>query len=403
MLDVYSKAYLVIAANHAGNSAQGIFHVRSPRPSALTDVPGYGKDVHAQLISNQDQHDWNQRGFGEEPLSQRGWALQERVIARRVLHYNTKQIYFECDQGVIGEDGSVQDRRFCPIRELRPNKAPGRSIFGGHYDIWNNLIATYGSRSLTKNTDKLPAMSGLTAMFRDRLQAKYIAGLWDKALIEGLAWQGLGRESSQAATPGEYIGPSWSWASYAGTAATGLRAGWESVAEILDWHVELKTEANPYGEVRSAWLRIRGPIVPLFSVGENPHKQKDHEIERQRAGLPPHPLMRTAYSSDTQCHIVKLDHDDLASSGEWESMDLQVLLLGGYKRSHGADEQLDEEPGREEETDDLAEPHYGLVVAKADTDQSRDEMKRFGWVFLPTKEAERIRREETNWRTVVLV
>lgn len=376
--------------------------MRSPRPSALIDVPGYGKGVHAQLILNQDEHDWNRRVFEQEPLCRRGWALQERVIARRVLHYNTKQLYFECDMGVIGEDGSTQYIRPCAIRELRPKMKTWGSIFGNDYDLWNNLIATYGSRNLTKTTDKLPAMSGLATIFRDKLQAKYIAGLWDKALIEGLAWQGLGKRGPQAATPDEYIGPSWSWASYAGVAATGLRRGWKSLAEILDWHVELKTEANPYGEIQGAWLRIRGPIVPLFTVRGNASGDEDYESKRQLVGLAPHPRMRTAYSDDdTEGHIITLDYNDLAFSGGWESLDLQVLLLGGYKRSDGADEQIDEEPGLEAETDEGS--HYGLVIAKADTDQSRDEMKRVGWTFLPTKEAERIRREEANWQTVVLV
>jgi len=40
-----------------------------------------------------------------EPPSKRGWCLQERLLSRRVLHYATSQMFWECTHGILSEDG----------------------------------------------------------------------------------------------------------------------------------------------------------------------------------------------------------------------------------------------------------------------------------------------------------
>lgn len=41
----------------------------------------------------------------DQPLSSRGWTLQERLLAPRVVHYADDQIYFECDTEIQSECG----------------------------------------------------------------------------------------------------------------------------------------------------------------------------------------------------------------------------------------------------------------------------------------------------------
>jgi len=151
MMDLYSNAYLVVAANHAKNDSEGCFHNRPARPKSKINLPELG-DICAQLLYPGDE--WGVRGpdFEEEPLSRRGWTLQERVLARRILHYNTRQIYLECNHGVISEDGSSFEHRYCcdlndlnETKEPRPRKGYNSQLSPEH-TMWNSLLWSYGRR-----------------------------------------------------------------------------------------------------------------------------------------------------------------------------------------------------------------------------------------------------------------
>ena len=40
--------------------------------------------------------------LAREPLSRRGWVLQERLLSPRTLHYSEGQMYWECQNCVLG-------------------------------------------------------------------------------------------------------------------------------------------------------------------------------------------------------------------------------------------------------------------------------------------------------------
>lgn len=264
MVDVYSNAHIVIAANRSDDSNGGVFHSRAARPNTVFKLPGGEDDLHAMLLFQSDQAmAYTATEFLDEPLTGRGWALQERVLAKRVIHYNDRQIYFECDQGIFAEDGSHQKERRCrlndrlsPSRESPPTSGSLRD-YEEDLRVWYALVWAYGTRKLSRPTDKLPAFSGLARLFHRRLGGQYVAGLWSKALMEGLAWQGL--DERAPTSKDHYIGPSWSWTSYAGIGASGLSPGWVDVADVLDWHVDLKHEANPFGELKVPGCASEGP------------------------------------------------------------------------------------------------------------------------------------------------
>lgn len=384
MRDIYSNAYLVIAANHARDSSEGCFHERPARPASKVNLPDLG-EAYAQLLYPGDE--WTQSGVGfeEEPLSGRGWALQERVLARRILHYNTRQIFLECNHGIVGEDGCRFEERYCcNLSDLEKAKEPdsrkgSSEQLSLEHTIWKSLLWCYGQRKLTVATDKLPAMSGIAKLLKSHLEAQYIAGLWSNMLIEGLAWQGIGRRAPSSTT--EYTGPSWSWASYDGIAATGLRGDWEDVAKIKDWHVELQSEENPFGSVRNAWIRIHGPLAEL-----KPSEKEltEHEAILKEIGRTPLPRLRTRYSDNEVGNQVTPDHDAIRESGGWRELNMQVLILVQKK-----------------DPDDKANDIlcYGLVIAPAGDGR----MKRVGWMFLQDEEANNILEDKECWRDVTLV
>jgi hypothetical protein len=398
MINVYSNAHVVIAANHAKDASVGCFHARQPRPESTIMLSRFSEDVgnkfavQAMLLLPGEEHGSMPRGFDLEPLSTRGWALQERVLAKRVLHYNTQKMYFECNHGIESEDGHRVEQRLCSLRESTHTELEGIDR-----KLWNRLLWTYGDRKLTKPTDKLPAMSGLAKLFEQRLRAKYVAGLWSNDLIEGLAWQGLGSKRQFSELSDTYTGPSWSWANYDGIAVTGRERGFEDIAEIKDWSVEVKTDANPYGEVKDAWILIRAPMTKLrpSSLEIN-----DHEVRLGRAGLQPHPRMCTRYSEDENGTIVVLDHRETEKSGEWRLRDLELLLLRAYpeKRIEG----MDGKPNSSEQGDRFSH-FYCLVVQKVDGNQDTERRRRVGWMFVGEDEGAKVRVSEENWATITLV
>jgi len=402
MIDIYSNAHIVIAVNHAKDSSVGCFHDRPPRATCLVEIPGYTGKMHAVLLYTNDEWKIMNGEFQGEALTERGWALQERVLARRILHYNTRQMYFECDHGLVGEYGCNGKNRF----NIDLEKAD--------IDEWHNLLWAYGNRKLTKATDKLPAMSGLARLFEKRLKAQYVAGLWSTNLIEGLAWQCLGKEKQAMAQDGKYIGPSWSWAGFDGIAATGKRKGWKDIAEVQEWNVQLKTEANPYGEITGAWIRIHAPLIRLVHSEE---EVTEHEIRLRRAGLQPFPRFRTPHSDEDQ--VVSLDNAHSLKSEEWRSWNIQVLILGGYPYRHGnwgKDQMISKEPEDEKKENKVVEEEnssgedlipqtfglcFGLVLDNRGTENQG--VKRVGWMFLNSEEVAKAIEEKKDWSTVKLI
>ncbi|KAI7783421.1 hypothetical protein LA080_011982 [Diaporthe eres] len=401
MVDVYSNAHVVIAANRSDDCNGGIFHSRMARPETTFKLPGGADHVQAMLLFQSDQRvAFTATEFLGEPLTRRGWALQERVLAKRVIHYNTRQVYFECDQGIFAEDGSHKKERYCRLNDrLAPsleiptgNSSASLPDYEADLRIWDALVWGYGRRKLSKPTDRLPAISGLARLFHKRFGGQYVAGIWSKAMMEGLAWQGLGERAP--ASQDQYIGPSWSWASYAGIGAMGPNPGWVDIADILDWHVDLKHEANPFGEVEDAWVRIRGPAIQLR---HSTLESNEHEARLGRAEMRPLPRVCTPYSESENGTIMKTDHADVTTTSEWKEWPIEVLLLGGYKEERGQ-----ESDSADDDADKAMSSLYGLVIRGAG-DKQTGKMQRIGWMFLDGKEGSKIREDEKNWKTVTLV
>lgn len=142
-------------------------------------------------------------------------------------------MYFECEDGTVAEDGSRHPVRPCPLTE-DPNLSETERRDEASKQ-WDELIEAFGQRSLSKATDKLPAMSGLAKVFEKRLGGpKSIASLWSSDLIRGLAWHCLDSQKPFA----QYTGPSWSWAGFRGVPRNRSREEeWTDSAEVRGWSV----------------------------------------------------------------------------------------------------------------------------------------------------------------------
>ncbi|KAE8370332.1 heterokaryon incompatibility protein-domain-containing protein [Aspergillus caelatus] len=290
MGSIYANAYLCISATSATSSTEGLVPLRTSRPSVRlphmnNNCRGY---IDACLLPS--QFEFYKRDFlnlDNEPLSRRAWAFQERLFSRRSLLFASDKVYFVCERGFISEDGIEL------IDEHRDNyrdRHPYRSITDlGKYGpltpdtarfLWYDLVRLYSRRSMTYPSDKLPAMSGIAKEYAKVLGNAYVAGLWREFLVDELAW--LPWEQCTAAS--EYRAPSWSWASVDGPVGRPFDAI-EPIASVLDVKIEVNGE-NPYGRVRSGWVKVEAPLLPLVLADNNSGSLQLKTVHGANEGFP---------------------------------------------------------------------------------------------------------------------
>ncbi|EXJ76670.1 uncharacterized protein A1O5_01178 [Cladophialophora psammophila CBS 110553] len=167
------------------------------------------------------------------PLSKRAWTLQEERLSPRLVYYCGQRVYWSCVEKQHTETatrstakhdlGSRPFEREDGFKQMSEAQIFINYSFAGErvrlHREWKDLVEAYCPRAITKPTDRLPAISGLAALYLSTyitqdnkiLQQEYLAGLWRDTFAEDLAWS-----VRTAADPCEAlaeIAPSWSWAS----------------------------------------------------------------------------------------------------------------------------------------------------------------------------------------------
>ncbi|KAJ3579666.1 hypothetical protein NPX13_g899 [Xylaria arbuscula] len=149
----------------------------------------------------------------------RGWALQERIMSRKLLMFGRSRLHISCAHKWQIQGEPVKNQSYmvqiCQIQsEVNLDTL---------YDKWYCKVAEdYSGTRLTYRTDRLPAISGLARLFHNKLRDEYLAGLWKGRLHQGLNWftyrhdvanLSLSTLLKQLLDPTAYVAPSWSWAS----------------------------------------------------------------------------------------------------------------------------------------------------------------------------------------------
>jgi hypothetical protein len=147
-------------------------------------------------------------GLTGMPLMERGWALQERILPPRTLHFTSTQLFWECYENVaceiFPERIPVTLRYECSLSSFFDKKPLTRSM-------WCWMVERYSRCKLTIAEDKLPAISGLAHIIQAETGDEYVAGMWRKGLEMQLCWSTSNGRKRRKTT--SYIAPTWSWAS----------------------------------------------------------------------------------------------------------------------------------------------------------------------------------------------
>lgn len=202
MGDIYRGAYVTIAAGNAHTVEDGFLRIGmigSWRGGAKTNVIDYA-------IPN--------------PLFERSWTIQERLLSPRVVVFTWKGLYWQCQS--LTDLGQNAERSLSIITPRFPNDVFNSSSaceIDSHdaYRIWHNVLKDYGRSSVSVPTDRLTALSAIARRLSitcGHVLGPYCAGLWYEFIIEGLRWTVEPRKIFRQRP--DFRAPSWSWAAING-------------------------------------------------------------------------------------------------------------------------------------------------------------------------------------------
>jgi Heterokaryon incompatibility protein (HET) len=240
---IYQQALFTIAATSARSSSEGLFNERYTDLEIPSEQSHFVRlpyrlsgektvcDIFLQTERYPDHHIL--RPFDVElsncEWSKRGWVVQERLLSRRILHYASEQLFWECQEGVFAESSEgalpesslVHSKRSifnrvvrettlaaqvtAPNHQLQTLRATAYlaldkisdavgmarwSVEEARHRFWERVVQTYNICNLTYERDKLPAILGLAREIEVFTRQTYFGGVWLEDIARGLYWHG---------------------------------------------------------------------------------------------------------------------------------------------------------------------------------------------------------------------
>ncbi|KAI1279987.1 heterokaryon incompatibility protein-domain-containing protein [Xylaria sp. FL0933] len=281
MPSIYGTATITIVAARSSSAAEGFLGERFPGPRKGAVVSYRCMDGtlgSITLVKLGDEFE------PAEPIDERGWTLQERLLSPRIIEIGSRQTRWICPEtrssGFPLEgctDGWRRNVKFSSKRmaealdleNIRAAKStidfygrPRTSQFKEYLNAiehWQKICQTFTERALTISSDRALAISGIAQIYAELSGDQYIAGLWKSCLHSGLLWkiEHSRLTPKEIPRPPSYQGPSWSWLSVNGSVNFGqVRRPSECVAEILSCDTEPANGTAPYGLIREGSGRL---------------------------------------------------------------------------------------------------------------------------------------------------
>ncbi|CAH0036921.1 unnamed protein product [Clonostachys rhizophaga] len=227
MEQMYSNASCVLAASSSNSSIEGFLkNSREKRPYVSVKSPR--RKIVYVCKDKDDFHTDVERSI----LNSRGWVLQERALARRIIHFTKNQAYFECGNGIHceslikGNNGKATllgDSNF-----PRSAESFNKTV---KIVIMQNLYKQYSTLRFKFSQDHSVGISGLERRLTSAYDTRGGYGILEAYLERRLLWKrDEAKYLERIQFPSGRSLSSWSWMAYSGT-ITYVEVGFNEV----DW------------------------------------------------------------------------------------------------------------------------------------------------------------------------
>lgn len=315
---IYSQATVTILASRSNSASDGFLHCRHGKECHGKAERSYPTKWDFRLpyrtqSGEQGSIIMTEPNPGDvEPLDTRAWAFQELMLSPHIISYGTMRTVFDCLSVIpslqkhfikFSDDGDKRARESYASIAIRRNVhtvlyAPFEDQRGDDYSwqmakkawegvigngqthgaismrphsptmgLWERLLTSYTRRELTIPQDRLNGFAAVAEAFAKYSNDQYVAGFWRTDLLATLVWaREWPYEQHPPKRPTKYCGPTWSWASIAGTICSITNCfyeviRWDRKLSILDCQATLVNEATKFGAVSSGFLKLSGRVV----------------------------------------------------------------------------------------------------------------------------------------------
>jgi len=211
----------------------------------------------------------------------RAWCFQERVLASRMLHFGSSQMYWECEHEFDEERDTIGLSYRKPYNEFSVELIASALKQAGtsprpdvERQAWFMMVRQYTSRELSDPSDKLPALSGIVSELERYLPGdKCYAGIWKSWFARGMLWRVQNTELDlnvmvpKKSSKVDWRAPSWSFLSLEGVVLYETYHGInDTCAKLLECRLTLQSKLNPLGALDAGHAVLRAPMTTIFSI-----------------------------------------------------------------------------------------------------------------------------------------
>lgn len=207
--------------------------------------------------------------------ARRGWTFQESLVSARKIVFGIEDVHFVSHGAARSRRGGTDIDVWTQFERLQ---TPDHC-----HTAWMEIMKQYSrftSASFTRESDSLPALSGLSSKFGALLpHEEYLAGHWSGNLIRSLMWKlyhpvrqnrdlpVVRNTQGNQPEPAEAV-PSWSCMSRG--AVSFVHEGQEchdtnSEVTVVRWALALATD-DDYGALNSCEVCLEGYILDLSKL-----------------------------------------------------------------------------------------------------------------------------------------
>ncbi|KAH6606461.1 hypothetical protein Trco_005614 [Trichoderma cornu-damae] len=284
MCEIYSRAYVTLAAAWSSDSDMGLF--RRSASFQVQPTMRVGAQAPSYIVRRVPEHTtWDVAGVlqmtPELPLLSRAWVYQERLLSPRIVYFTRYELAFECSAGNRdkicecehsagglwggGSNGAGGGRgEYTDYRKSYHVEGLRASNLANIRKYWHQIVGEYSGLRISFTSDRLPALSGVARQFgtaHSALLGRYVAGMWEDCFPSELLWYCTSGKIHHR--PDSYCGPTWSWISAGNIAsyATGCPRTYPADLDILNITFKLNGP-DQHAAISDAVMEISGYLAP---------------------------------------------------------------------------------------------------------------------------------------------